>query len=478
MKLSFLPLRLALAALALTSSALADYGLTSRPSFAAYNGGSLPITAPTFSGSWSTVPAFNNLTFINALGITQMPGTNNMVVWEREGRVYIFDKNPNTSTKTLALDITSKCQGWDDSGLMGLAFHPNFGSAPTNNRYVFIYYTWVTPGTVTGTSTARPSTFKPCRDRLARFTVNSDGTIDPASETIFIDQVSQSVWHNGGGMFFHPDNGFLYLTNGDDAQSTVNTQRIDRGLYSGVLRIDVDQRGGAISNPITRQPQPTGSVTQNYYIPHDNPFVGQANAMEEFFCIGLRSPHRMTIDPATKRIFIGDVGLASWEEVSVIEPNESALNFQWDRVEGNNGDLTAPYIGTNKSPIIHYSHSEGSAVIGGYVYRGSEFASDLGGKYIFGDNGSGVVWYLDESVTPPVKVPLCQLPNGGGPSSGSNYIGLSSFGVDEDNELYLCQMSSLGGRIYKLQRSGSPPAALPTDTVCHGSCSNASDLWQ
>lgn len=468
MKLSFSHLRHALAALALTSSALADYGLTSRPSFTAYNGGTLPPTAPTFSGSWSTVPAFNNLTFINALGITQMPGTNNMVVWEREGRVYTFDKNANTSTKTLALDITAKCQGWDDSGLLALAFHPNFGSGPSNNRYVFIYYTWVTPGTVTGSSTVRPATFKANRDRLARFVVNSDGTIDPASETIFIDQVSQSVWHNGGGMFFHPDNGFLYLTNGDDAQASVNTQRIDRGLYSGVLRIDVDQRGGSISHPIPRQPQPAGSITQNYYIPNDNPFVGQANAIEELFCIGLRSPHRMTVDPVSKRIFIGDVGLASWEEIDVINPGESALNFQWDKVEGNNGDLTAPYIGTNRRPIIHYSHSEGSAVIGGYVYRGSEFAADLAGKYIFGDNGTGNIWYLDESTTPATKVQLAQLPNGSGPSAGSNYIGLSSFGVDSSNELYMCQMSSLGGKIYKLSRSGSPPAALPTTLSAMG----------
>ncbi len=459
---------LGLLGLLLTSAAEAQqYGLASRPAFGAYHGGALPTSAPTFSGSWSAVPAFPNVTLVNALGVTELPGqpgnARRMVAWEREGKVYSFPKDAAAvnGDKVLMLDISAKCQGWDDSGLLALAFHPNFGSGPTNNRFVFIYYTWVTPGTVTGSSTVRPPTFKPCRDRLARFTVNLDGTIDPASETIFIDQVSASVWHNGGGMFFHPENGFLYLTNGDDAQSTVNTQRIDRGLYSGVLRIDVDQRGGGISHPIPRQPLPAGSVSQNYYIPNDNPFVGQAGVLEEFFCIGLRSPHRMTCDPVTKRIFIGDVGLASWEEVSVIGANESALNFQWDDIEGISGDLVQPYIGTNKRPIIHYSHSEGSAVIGGHVYRGAEFASDLGGKYIFGDNGTGTVWYLDESVTPPTKVALCQLASGTGPSSGSNYVGLSSFGVDLDNELYLCQMSSLGGKIYKLSRTGSPPVVLP-----------------
>lgn len=443
------------------------YGLTSRPAFDAFHGGVLPPTAPTFSGSWSAVPAFPDVTFINALGICELPGqpsnARRMVVWEREGRVYSIPKDAAATNgdKVLMLDISAQCQGWDDSGLLALAFHPNFGSGPTNNRYVFIYYTYVTPGTVTGSPTARPNTFKPCRDRLVRYTVDTNGVVEPASETIFIDQVGASVWHNGGGMFFHPDDGFLYLTNGDDAQATLNSQRLDRGLFGGVLRIDVDQRGGSISKPIARQPMPSGSVTQNYYIPLDNPFVGQPNTLEEFYAIGLRSPHRMTIDHVSKRIFIGDVGLANWEEVSIIEPGESALNFQWDKIEGPGADLTPPYIGTNRRPVIAYSHSEGSAVIGGYVYRGAEFAADLGGRYIFGDNGSGIVWYLDESTSPATKVPLCTVPTGSGPSSGSNYVGLSSFGQDADNELYLCQMSSLGGRIYKLARSGTPPPALP-----------------
>ena len=307
------------------------YGLTSRPSFDAFHGGVLPPTAPTFTGSWSAVPAFPNVTFINALGICELPGqpsnARRMVVWEREGRVYSIPKNSAAANadKVLMLDISAQCQGWDDSGLLALAFHPNFGSGPTNNRYVFIYYTYVTPGTVTGSPTARPNTFKPCRDRLVRYTVDANGVIEPASETIFIDQVGASVWHNGGGMFFHPDDGFLYLTNGDDAQATLNSQRMDRGLFGGVLRIDVDQRGGTISKPISRQPLPSGSVTQNYYIPLDNPFVGQPNTLEEFFAIGLRSPHRMTVDPVSKRIFIGDVGLANWEEVSVIEPGDEAI---------------------------------------------------------------------------------------------------------------------------------------------------------
>lgn len=434
--------------------AVDPYGLTARPAFAAFNNAKLPTSAPAVSGTWSTEVAFANLTFLNPMGLTQMPGTSNLVVWEREGRVYFFDKSPTTSTKTLMLDLSNQTQGWDDSGLSGLAFHPNF----TTNRTVFLYYTYVPPGTVHGDPLTRPTLFTPNRDRLVRYTVRQDGTIDPASETIFIDQISVSLWHNGGGLFFHPDDGFLYLTNGDDTQT--RTQQIDNGLHSGVLRIDVDRRGGAISHPIPRTPLPDGCVTANYYIPNDNPFVGQPGVLEEFFCLGLRSPHRMTIDHVTKRIFIGDVGASAREEIDVIEPGESGLNFQWDRIEGRGGNLTPPYLGVDRPPILDYGHDEGSAVIGGYVYRGSEFP-ELVGKYFLADNGTGNIYYLDESTVPAGKVLLATMPFGPGPNSGNNYTGISSFGEDANHELFLCQLSSTGGRIYKLSRSGPPAPQMP-----------------
>ena len=444
------------------------YGLNTRPAIGPFLNGALPQTAPLLSGNWSTVVAFPNLTFINAVGLTHLPGTTRLVVWEREGRIYSFENNLSASTKTLMLNITNQCQGWDDSGLLGVAFHPGF----VTNRYLFVWYTWVTPGTVLGNANQRPPTSTPNRDRLSRFTLDANGVAIAGTETVFIDQNSETVWHNGGGMFFG-DDGFLYITNGDDARGQ-NNQRINASLHSGVLRIDVDRRGGGISHPPPRQPQ--NGVTANYYIPNDNPFVGQTGVLEEFFAIGLRSPHRMTFDPVSRRIFIGDVGEGSREEVSVIEPGEAALNFQWNRIEGLNGDLTPPYIGVNKRPIIDYSHSEGFAVIGGYVYRGQQFAADLGGKYIFGDNGSKRVWVLDESTTPASKVLLATMPTGSGPNSGNDYTGLSSFGLDASGEIYLCQMSSIGGRIYKLQRGGPTNQPLPRLLSQTGAFTNLATL--
>ena len=428
-----------------------------RPPMAAFLNNIMPETAPTTSANWAIVPAFANLVFTNALGILPVPGTNLLCVFEREGRVWTFVNNSNTSTKTLVLDISGQCQGWDDSGLMNVALHPGF----VTNGFMYVYYTWVTNGTVVGSPTTRPTEYSPGKyhDRLSRFTM-TNGLSSLASELVLVDQSADSVWHNGSGLFFHPTNGFLYWTDGDDERYL--TQTITNKLFSGVFRIDVDKRGGAISHPIPRQPN--RGTTANYYIPNANPFVGVANAMEEFFCLGLRSPHRMTIDPPTGKIYLGDVGDGSREEIDVMLPGESGLNFQWSRIEGLNGDLTPPYIGINRRPVLDYTHSEGNAVIGGHVYRGSEFAAELGGRYIFGDNVARKIWVMDESTTPATKLQIGTIPAGAGPNSGSSYVGLSSFGLDANGEIYMCQMSSVGGQIYKLAR-GTPTASRPLPTL-------------
>jgi uncharacterized repeat protein (TIGR03806 family) len=433
------------------------WGITARPAEGAFLNGQLPEVAPSISGNWSAVVAFTNLLFTNSVGLTAMPDTDQLCVWEREGRIWSFQNSPGTADKKLVLDLSNQCQGWDDSGLLGVVFHPGFAT----NHFMFVYYTWVKPGAVTGSPTTRPVPNLPdtYHDRLERYTLDDHGVAIPGSVKVFVDLTDQTVWHHGGGMFFHPANGFLYYTDGDNSVGD-NDQIIDKSLYSGVFRIDVDCRGGSVSHPPPRQP--TGGVTANYFIPNDNPFVGQSNVLEEFFCLGLRSPHRMTYDPVTGRIFIGDVGESSREEIDVINPGEAGLNFQWNRCEGNLGKMEPPYLGISRGPVLDYPHTDGRAIIGGYVYRGREFAHDLGGKYIFGDNVFRTVWALDESTTPMKKTLLCVMPKGTGPNAGTDYTGLSSFGTDADGEIYFCQMSSIGGRIFKLRRGGPPP---PTKTL-------------
>ena len=54
--------------------------------------GVLPEVAPSISGNWSAVNAFPHLLFTNSVGLTSVPGTDQLCVWEREGRVWTFRK--------------------------------------------------------------------------------------------------------------------------------------------------------------------------------------------------------------------------------------------------------------------------------------------------------------------------------------------------------------------------------------------------
>jgi hypothetical protein len=87
-------------------------------------------------------------------------------------------------------------------------------------------------------------------------------------------------------------------------------------------------------------------------------------------------------------------------------------------------------------PVAEYDHSEGSSITGGYVYRGEQIP-DLQGVYLYGDWGSGTIWWLyqDEAGTWQSDALIR--------NSGYN---ISSFGQDEQNEVYVV---AYGGAIYR-----------------------------
>ncbi len=474
-----LSLVLAVAAVGVVHAAQ-PYGLEPpRPAVTPYL--NMPQSLPQPSGTFSTVNAFPSLTFQNAVFLTQAPRSNQLYVCEREGRLYSFYNDPGTTTKTLVLDLTAKTQGWDDCGFLGLAFHPEFGLAGSPNRGFFFVFYQYSASPVPGPN--RPPSATPAYNRLARFTI-PDGSIvaDPNSELILINQHDQHVWHNGGNMFFHPVDGFLYMPIGDEggANDSYNSgQKINDKLLSGMFRIDVDMRGGSISHPIRRQPQSYSgrpASTANYYVPDDNPWQSPTGAnLEEFWAIGVRSPHRSTHDPVTNKIFLGDVGQGAWEEVSVIEKGG---NYQWPYMEGNHTGPKAkpsPLIGVDKPAIWEYQHVNatlsGNCVVGGYVYRGAQHA-DLVGKYIFGDNTYGRIWVMDLSTNPVTVSLLCTMsPN------GSNYTGLSSFGLDAAGEIYMCKMNhTSAGGIYKFARSGTTGPAVPAALSQTGAFTSVASL--
>ena len=116
-----------------------------------------------------------------------------------------------------------------------------------------------------------------------------------------------------------------------------------------------------------------------------------------------------------------------------------------------------PCIGISRGPVLDYPHTDGRAVIGGYVYRGRNSRTTWVGNIFLAT--TCFAWYGRWMKRPRrcKRIVFCVMPKGNGPNSGSDYTGLSSFGVDANGEIYFCQMSSIGGRIFTLSRGGPPP---------------------
>ena len=455
-------------------------GLDSPVPVAPYFGGVFPSSPPGDPSGWAVVNAFPNLTFTDPMMLTEIPGQNQFLVVGKTGLAWRFPKSPTATMaeRVQVLDMTSATQTSEDQGFYSIAFHPNFGQAgQTGENAVFACYN---RKAIAGTSDPDRSYWV-----LSRFTWNAaTGTINPATESVLISQYDPHRYHNGGALFFGND-GFLYVTAGDggsSADTLKNAQRLNMGFFSGVLRIDVDYYPGKPgSHAIIRQPQddpnwaiygtpvprPAGwpaSYSQGYGIPNDNPWLSPGGTqLEEYYAVGLRSPHSAHYDPPTGDIWIGDVGQTSWEELNRVVKGS---NCQWAYKEGpeQSDSRTDPntLADIETTPVHYYDHSEGSAIIGGMRYRGTRWASFLGGKVIFGDHGRGRIW--------SAELP----PGGGAPVVTEMYSsfrtgtkkGLANFSTDSAGEIYMMDLggsNSPDGRIMKLAEpavSAEPPQLL------------------
>ena len=457
---------------AISGSASAQSGgLDAAQPIGKFLNGALPSeTSRPSTGSWTLVNAFPSLTFIDPVQMLPVPFSNRLMVIEKAGRLVVFDDDPAATSKTVLFDIRGRVESQQDSGMLGMAFHPDFGKEGSPNRhFLYVYYRY----------TPQKSEVNKGYLRLSRFVWDPATTsIALSSEYVMIQQYDRHNWHNGGGMFFGAD-GFLYLSIGDEGGSNDqfnDAQRRDLGLFSGVLRIDVDQDLSR-SHAVRRQPKnpatpPAGwpnTFSQGYTIPNDNPWLSpDGSQLEEFYAIGLRSPHRMTQDSETGRIWLGDIGQNTQEEISNVIKGG---NLQWPYREGGVAGPKAkpsPLLGIDQPPLHSYSRSVGTCVIGGYVYRGA-LHPELQGKYIFGDHGSSRIWSMEEKAggTLQINTLVTLSRHGPGPKNG-----MSSFGIDASGEIYILSLAGTdldGGRIYRLEKSSTgipePPKLLSQTTA-------------
>lgn len=389
-------------------------------------------------------------------------GSGRLFVVDQVGKIRVIEEG--VLLPTPFLDISSKLVTlgafFDERGLLGLAFHPNYQS---NGKF---YVNYSAPRAGNPSEPCNNTSFNPgCHSQIiAEYQVSADPNLaDPSSEIILLDIDEPQFNHNGGHIAFGQD-GNLYISLGDgggahDGLADVppshglfgHGQNIETALGS-VLRINVD--GGS-----------------PYSIPADNPFIG-VFGLDEIYAYGFRNPYRFSFDRGgSNELFLADVGQGLFEELNSVS---NGGNYGWVIREGQHcfdpfdpgtPPASCPDAGLI-DPFAEYDHGDGLSIIGGYVYRGTANPS-LDGTYIFGDfsrdfGPSGRLFYLDSEGDRSIIQEL-QI----GPNNDPLNRFLFGFGEDEDGELYVLTSTNLapngtGGQVWRL---GADKTDIELETV-------------
>ncbi len=348
----------------------------------------------------------------------------NLLIAQKDGEVRVM--RDGVLLGAPFIDLRDQVNQFSDRGLLGLTVHPNFAVTP----YVYLLYTYDPPETAANTGLAGPDGGGNRTGRLIRVTADAATgytTIVPGSEVVllgtngvwanfngFVDSTvdfSQppagilpdgsnlrdfiavdSTTHAPGSVVFGPD-GALYVSVGDGASynqvdpRAIRVQDIDN-LSGKILRIDPITGAGLTSNPF---------------------YNGDAAAnRSKVYQLGLRNPFRMDIDPLTGRIFVGDVGWSTWEEINSAGPG---ANFGWPYYEGGNGVSSQQTGGYQNLPQAQAFYASGApvaasvvalnhaadginAIIMGAVYRGGLYPAEYQGDVFFSDLGQGIVRHI------------------------------------------------------------------------------------
>ena len=284
-----------------------------------------------------------------------------MLIVERAGTIWVVPPGGTAVNPTPVVTLPSVNTA-DERGLLGIALDPNFAS----NGFFYVFYT---------NSRTR-------KNQVSRLTMAGNTAGLATEQMIWQNDDNADIWHQGGDLHFGPD-GKLYVSVGDHLLP--NSSQDLRSFNGKILRMNAD-----------------GSA------PTDNPFYdGSGPNKDQVWARGFRNPFRFSFDSANGRMYVGDVGQSTWEEVDV---GVRGANYGWPTCEG-----TCSTSGMT-NPTYTYDHgSRDACVIGGFVYRGTQFPSEYQGTYIFGDysqywlkrltldasgNSTGVVNFIPADGTP------------------------------------------------------------------------------
>ena len=301
--------------------------------------------------------------------LTVLPDGRVLVAQQNGEILLIKDDRPDADTFWKVPNVDSTFE----RGCMGIVPDPSFRS----NHYLYLYCSIISA-----------DDSEVSNNKVLRVT-EADGKVVSGSvlELLSLPPVT-SIFHMGGALRFAPDGSLLLAVGNQEDEPEPPETATSQDLtspFGKMLRIRAD-----------------GSV------PDDNPFRDRSGAYGPIWSYGYRNPFAFDIQPGTGRVFVGDVGQGSWEEV-----NEDVRggNYGWPQVEGPSDDERF------STPFFAYKHNdERCAITGAAFYNppASQFPDGYVGKFLFEDFCGGTIERLDpttaqvspsspESVSPPTS---------------------------------------------------------------------------
>jgi glucose/arabinose dehydrogenase len=332
---------------------------------------------------------------VNADFVTGANGATD-IAFAPDGRAVVTRKNGqitirNTDGTTEAVNGTfTNVDTGSEKGLLGVVAHPTEQNA-------FFFY--VSNG---NSNDDKHRIYKGVLDADNTFTIDTANPIVGADVNPGDPGLEGPANHDGGGLFIHENQ--LYVGVGDTgANSTPPSNKYSSCLNKPngkILRVNLD-----------------GSI------PGDNPLVGldQVTACDEprgdwdtappdtrVFAWGFRNPWRFWVDPHTGRMWIGDVGETTREEISVSDPIEGyqGQHFGYPFHEGTVDYDPLDDLDCNvgfepgrecTGPVHDYGRGAGTSVTGGIIPEGCGWEDAFDGTlyYFFADYGSNVIRALE-----------------------------------------------------------------------------------
>ena len=198
----------------------------------------------------------------------------------------------------------------DEEGLQGIGLDPKF----SENRFIYLYYAppMDTPaGDAPNEGTPADFAKFDGVNRLSRFVLKADGTLDNASEKKILDvPATRGICCHVGGDIDFDAQGNLYLSTGDDSNP-----------FASDGYTPIDDRPGR--NPAYDARRTSGNTNDlrgkilrikvnddaTYSVPEGNLFApGTDKTRPEIYAMGFRNPFRFSVDKKTGIVYVGDYG--------------------------------------------------------------------------------------------------------------------------------------------------------------------------